>query len=56
MNRWCPENNDLKRKREDDEDVFKDSKKARFLRADDNSNTNTLDFNQYTINSHQLNK
>jgi hypothetical protein len=28
----------------------------RFLQADDNSSTNTLDFNQYTINSHQLNK
>jgi uncharacterized protein YnzC (UPF0291/DUF896 family) len=29
MNRWCPEINDLKRKREDDEDEFKESKKAR---------------------------
>jgi hypothetical protein len=29
MNRWCPENNDLKRKREDDEDDYKESKKSR---------------------------
>ena len=29
MNRWCPEINDLKRKREDDEDDYKESKKAR---------------------------
>jgi len=29
MNRWCPENNDLRRKREDDEDDYKESKKAR---------------------------
>ena len=29
MNRWCPEINDLKRKREDDEDDFRESKKAR---------------------------
>jgi hypothetical protein len=32
------------------------STRIRFLQADDNSRTNTLDFNQYTINSHQLNK
>jgi hypothetical protein len=29
MNRRCPENNDLKRKREDDEDDYNRSKKAR---------------------------
>jgi hypothetical protein len=29
MNRRCPENNDLKRKREDDEDDYKESKKSR---------------------------
>ena len=29
MNRWCPENNDLKRKREDDEDDYKQSRKSR---------------------------
>jgi uncharacterized C2H2 Zn-finger protein len=29
MNRWCPENNDLKRKREDDEDDYNQSKKSR---------------------------
>jgi hypothetical protein len=29
MNRWCPENNDLKRKREDDEDEYKQPKKSR---------------------------
>ena len=29
MNRWCPENNDLKRKREDDEDDYRESKKSR---------------------------
>ena len=29
MNRWCPENNDLKRKRKDDEDDYKESKKSR---------------------------
>ena len=29
MNRWCPENNDLRGKREDDEDDYKESKKAR---------------------------
>ena len=29
LNRWCPENNDFKRKREDDEDDYKESKKAR---------------------------
>jgi S-adenosylhomocysteine hydrolase len=29
MNRWCPENDDVKRKREDDEDDYKESKKAR---------------------------
>jgi hypothetical protein len=29
MNRWCPEINDLKRKREDDEDDYKESRKSR---------------------------
>ena len=29
MNRWCPENNDLKRKREDKDDDYKRSKKSR---------------------------
>jgi hypothetical protein len=29
MNKWCPENNDLKRTREDDEDDYKQSKKSR---------------------------
>jgi hypothetical protein len=29
MNRWCPENNDLKRKREDKEDDYNRSKKSR---------------------------
>ena len=29
MNRWCEENNDLKRKREDDEDDYKQSRKSR---------------------------
>ena len=29
MNRWCPENNDLKRKRDDDEDDNIPSKKSR---------------------------
>ena len=29
MNRWCPKNNDLERKRKDDEDDYKESKKAR---------------------------
>ena len=29
MNRWCPENDDLKRKRKDDEDDYKESKKSR---------------------------
>jgi hypothetical protein len=29
MNRRCPENNDLKRKREDDEDDYRESKKSR---------------------------
>ena len=28
MNRWCPENNDLRGKREDDEDDYKQSKKS----------------------------
>ena len=30
MNRWCPENNELKRKRDDDEDDYTSSKKPRF--------------------------
>jgi hypothetical protein len=29
MNKWCPENNDLKRKREDEQDDYKRSKKSR---------------------------
>ena len=29
MNRWCPENNDLKQKREDKEDDYNRSKKSR---------------------------
>jgi hypothetical protein len=29
MNKWCPENNDLKRTREDDEDDYKQSKRSR---------------------------
>jgi hypothetical protein len=29
MNRWCPENNDLKRKIDDDEDYNMPSKKSR---------------------------
>jgi hypothetical protein len=33
MNRWCPENNDLKRKREDDEDVFTTYKHQSHLNA-----------------------